>query len=1551
MRKKVLSWLLLTALLIPMLGAAALPFAAAEATDDPYTNVKPITDLTADGTVSAGDVYSISTAAELLHFMNLANGTGKHTFSGATVILTADIDLNPGWTAGEEAPEQTWTPIACFSGTFDGQGHVLRGIRAGETQAPAGTNSEATTGLFASISGSVTLKNFRLENSYFTSSRNASALVGLPAADADVTRRTVVFSGITVDAQVVSTGSYAGGFIAQVFGPFGADHTVTFEACRFSGSVSAAEHAGGFVGLSYRYLTFRDCVSDGSVSGGNCIAGFVAKYPSYGWFGLTFDRCISYASLSLTGTRTTSTFAAGFVGENGASAIYFNDCLSAADFGTTDQPYVTAGFIGQQLDFSASFVRCINLSQAQNPTWYFNQAFIGKINAKTGNDDNRKLELVDCFALANRWKDSANRESRAVGMYIPSKTATEWILAVRYTAVSVSGSEPGESETSQKGQLLDDWAYTLNFNKAYLAGSVTDRLLGSAAKQLLAAYDFNGVWTLDRLTGRPVPAKAAALARGEIYTGARSVMTLNDTTPAMAGGVYTVSNAKELLYFGTVVNAKNNFFAGATVTLTADIDLNPGWEASSDAPVNVWTPIADFQGTFDGQGHTVYGIWAGEVQALANSNMEATTGFFASTKGSVTVKNVTFANSYFTASRNAAAVIGLPSAKDASRTLTFENVVVDAIVESAGAYCGGFVGQMFGPSGWDNTIRFNSCEFRGTLTAGEKSGGFVGLSYRYMTFNDCVFSGTLKVGKTAGGFIGFYSQYAWFGSYFNRCASVGAVRITGTRNTGVFASGYIGECETPAYFTDCLSAVDFGESDKPYVTAGFIGHQTHFEASFVRCISLVKAQNPTQYYNASMIGKIDAKTGNSGSQKLYFEDCFTEENQWQENGGDRVSRAVGMYIGTNTATEWMIEVKYTVRTAGAENAVDTVYDQKGKMINDWQYLYDFNADWLAHAVAGRDALLGAEGRTVLAAYDCAAVWSNEESGRPIPMLAEVILRGEQKNPAAMTEIDATFTSGTADRATMTLTDSVTEPTYTFSIETQYRNSMKIFADRELTKELKNPVTLRVNGENLYYVQISSRDGSRKEVWTAKITTTGADLMSYDLETEVRFFGRTYLYNGAYYMNWTASGFEVSFKGTGLSAVMLSDASNADYYAYIKVTLDGRAVRKIPLANTLQTVDLVKGLENTTHTVRVEMVSGNGKCATAALRNLKLHDGEKQEPPAAPEGLRMEIIGDSISVGYGVLGKQGDAWRSATEDGTLTYAALAARALGMEYHVTASSGKGIARNYGGSTTNRIPDIYTETDGYHLGKTAWDFAGWQPDAVVINLGTNDADSTNASLTAEAFSTACAAFLRTVREKNPNAYIIYAYGMMNTRFSAEIEAVVKAMQDAGDAKILYLPMEKITDAEKTVSSHPSLEAHMRRAEVLIAKLKELFGDRVSEQKSIADMVANDRNLPLEKSLTPGGEQAPIKTPDTFDPGIIIPGGKDPETPTEELPTGQIPDTTPETPTGTASGETETDDAPTALSCRSVTGAAGCAALFGVAALAGMACKWLGKNRRRPE
>lgn len=390
------------------------------------------------------------------------------------------------------------------------------------------------------------------------------------------------------------------------------------------------------------------------------------------------------------------------------------------------------------------------------------------------------------------------------------------------------------------------------------------------------------------------------------------------------------------------------------------------------------------------------------------------------------------------------------------------------------------------------------------------------------------------------------------------------------------------------------------------------------------------------------------------------------------------------------------------------------------------------------------------------------------------------------------------------------------------------------------------------------------DGSTVDGKTVDLTVK-AHTTEYDLTEDVRWFGRTWEQDGTHWMNWTASGFTFSFIGTGAEATFVSNVTDETFAALVRVTVDGTATKKVQLLSQEVTVTLAEGLENGTHTVKVEMLSGNGKSATVGVKALRLTEkGTKRQAPAAPDGLKMEIIGDSMSVGYGVFGTLGDSWNSLNEDGTLSYAALAARALGIAYQVTAVSGKGIAYNYGGNQSKRIPDIYTKTDAFHYGDAEWDFAAWQPDLVVINLGTNDADATNESnLTAEDFRTACAAFLKTVREKNPNAYIIYAYGVMNTKFAEDIQAVIADCNTAGDDRMSYLALDLLNNEEKATNSHPSLNANVTRSAVLIEKIQELFGSSVSEKTTPAEIAATERALTVERAQSELDANTTLLTP----------------------------------------------------------------------------------------
>lgn len=105
--------------------------------------------------------FSIGTAAELAGLAALVNGTAKDAdskqiaavnFSGKTIKLTADIDLN----------NQVWTPIgngdsfSAFSGTFNGDGYTVSGLNVPDTYFP---------GLFGQISKIAAVQNLIVKGS------------------------------------------------------------------------------------------------------------------------------------------------------------------------------------------------------------------------------------------------------------------------------------------------------------------------------------------------------------------------------------------------------------------------------------------------------------------------------------------------------------------------------------------------------------------------------------------------------------------------------------------------------------------------------------------------------------------------------------------------------------------------------------------------------------------------------------------------------------------------------------------------------------------------------------------------------------------------------------------------------------------------------------------------------------------------------------------------------------------------------------------------------------------------------------------------------------------------------------------------------------------------------------------------------------------------------------------------------------------------------------------------------------------------------------------
>ncbi len=209
--------------------------------------------------------------------------------------------------------------------------------------------------------------------------------------------------------------------------------------------------------------------------------------------------------------------------------------------------------------------------------------------------------------------------------------------------------------------------------------------------------------------------------------------------------------------------------------------------------------------------------------------------------------------------------------------------------------------------------------------------------------------------------------------------------------------------------------------------------------------------------------------------------------------------------------------------------------------------------------------------------------------------------------------------------------------------------------------------------------------------------------------------------------------------------------------------------------------------------------------------------------------RLEVIGDSISAGYGDEGTFPCSFSAATENHYLTYEALAARALQAELHTEAWSGIGMLRNYDGSTTNTMPERFPRTLPQRSTST-WDFSAYVPDAVVINLGTNDFAAGDPGT---AFETTYLQFVTDLRAHYPAARFFLAVGTMlsgdgYTQAVTYLNTVIAARAALGDKNLALLELgTQDTNLDGLgCDYHPSLKTHQKMADKLVAALQADLG-----------------------------------------------------------------------------------------------------------------------------
>ena len=184
------------------------------------------------------------------------------------------------------------------------------------------------------------------------------------------------------------------------------------------------------------------------------------------------------------------------------------------------------------------------------------------------------------------------------------------------------------------------------------------------------------------------------------------------------GDFYLISTADELRLFASMVNGGQT---NISAKLTADILLNntEGWENwGSTAPANSWMPIGSdanpFTGTFDGQGHTISGLY---VNGSDDSSYYA--GLFGSLENGGTVENVGVTKSYIQSADYASYAGGIVGLMNGG---TIRNCYCTGIVRCQGYGGGGIAGMSYG---YDN-ITIENCYFAGSISSGYGSDEWIG---------------------------------------------------------------------------------------------------------------------------------------------------------------------------------------------------------------------------------------------------------------------------------------------------------------------------------------------------------------------------------------------------------------------------------------------------------------------------------------------------------------------------------------------------------------------------------------------------------------------------------------------------------------------------------------------------------------------------------------------------------------------------------------------------------------------------------------------------------
>lgn len=355
---------------------------------------------------------------------------------------------------------------------------------------------------------------------------------------------------------------------------------------------------------------------------------------------------------------------------------------------------------------------------------------------------------------------------------------------------------------------------------------------------------------------------------------------------------------------------------------------------------------------------------------------------------------------------------------------------------------------------------------------------------------------------------------------------------------------------------------------------------------------------------------------------------------------------------------------------------------------------------------------------------------------------------------------------------------------------------------------------------------------------------------------IHYLGRTQRGDSVLW-TWPGSGLRVIYSSSRAVALRIradsfGEASSLDRIRNIWYRIDGNAwiLLSIP-ANSDNAYSLTVPPDGGRHILEVIKASEG----QLTFGGIVLEPGGKlTRPPVRTR--RIEIVGDSITAGYKINGG-GSYEAPGDHDARATYGWLLGEKINAEVRLIAITGNGVVHNFGaGPDQKPMPAFYPEL---HRGYNTPNDWSWQPQFVIVNLGTNDLGPP-APTDPGTFQSAYSNFLATLRKFNPGATILalQPFGITNGTlvvYPNETRAAVESRRQAGDTRLIYIDTAGWLGAgDFTDGVHPNANGNRKAADRL------------------AELLFNVP--PAENAVAASAAVSPSATPVVAANGVACPG-----------------------------------------------------------------------------